>query len=151
MKKTVLFILAAVMLFSFAACGAKTPSASKGTYDELVSYMKSKNVISKDAKPVNINETAGYTIDNTEGEMPFSTVATKAEDFDGVWLFYFDESDEKIKEYLDKLDYFEGLIVVGGGANILQLEAYKGHFGIAFGDSCANKDAALEAFKGLAD
>lgn len=152
MKKITSLLLAVLAVFVLVGCGAaKAPSASTGSYEDVVAYMVEQKVISKDAAPVNINETEGYVVDNTEGQLPFSKVATVAEDYDGVWLFYFDQADAEVEAQFSSMDLNDGVIVIMGGANVLQTASHKGNFAIAFAEDYADKDAALKAFEGLAD
>lgn len=153
-KKSLCMILIIAMLtMGLTACGNSAPkpvNTATGTYDEMVKYLTDKGYIAKDTAPVDINSTEGYVQDNTGGEMPFAMVADKAEDYGGLWLFWWDTSDEsEADEYLEQLDYFDGLIVVWGGACVLQTEARSGCFAIAFAEDYAQKDAVLEDFNSL--
>ena len=147
--------LAAFMLvMSLAACGAKEPdpvNTKTCTYQEMVDYLKAKGFIKKDAQPVNMNTTAGYTQDNTGGEIPYFDLGDKAEDFDGLYLVWWDGANNS-QLYQDR---YENAVVNGntivfmGGASVMSLEDINGYFGIAFKEGFAQKDAVLEAFKAL--
>ncbi|MBO4418759.1 MAG: hypothetical protein J5789_02920 [Oscillospiraceae bacterium] len=131
---------------------APTVKASTSSFEDMVAYLTAKGFIAKDAQGIDINTTAGYVTDNTQGEMPFSTVATKAVDYDGLWLFWWDkDGDADVLQGWEYLDMNEGLIVIMGGANVLQSTAHKGYFAIAFAEDYARADAALEAFNAIED
>ncbi len=155
MRRALCMIFALTALVAvLAACGSKEPdpvNTRTGTYDEMVEYFKAKGYIGEDVTPVDINTTAGYTKDNTGGEMPFSTVADKAEDWGGLWLFWFDgenQSECYLSNFAD-IEMHGGVIVVLGGANILEAAAYSGYFAIAFAEDYAQKDAVLADFNSL--
>ena len=153
-KKALSLLLAAAMLAAvLTACGgSKGPdpvNTKTGTYDEMVEYLKAKGYIAADATPVDINTTAGYTTDNTGGEMPFSTVADKAEDWGGLWLFWFEDGGELYQSNFSGIGTNSGTIVIMGGANILQTAAYSGNFAIAFAEDYAQQDAVLADFNAL--
>ncbi len=154
MKKLLSIVLALALCLSLAACGEKEPdpvNAKTCTYDEMVDYLTAKGFIAEGTTPVDINTTAGYVQDNTGGEMPFSTVADKAEDWGGLWLFWFDGANQSecYTSNFANIAMNSGTIVIMGGANILQTAGYNGYFAIAFAEDYAQKDAALEAFNAL--
>lgn len=152
-KRIACALLAAVLMVAlFAACGGgsepKAVNTKTGTYDEMVAYLKAKGYIANDATPVDMNTTAGYTQDNTGGEMPYSTIADKAEDWGGLWLVWFDPNAEDQENY-NSMASNGGTIVIMGGANIFQPAANSGRFAIAFAEDYAQKDAVLADFNAL--
>lgn len=154
MKKFLSILLALTLCLSLAACGEKAveaPDPKTCSYDDMVAYLTSKGFIAEGTTPVDINTTPGYVTDNTGGEMPFSTVADKAEDWGGLWLFWFDGANQSecYTNNFANIAANSGMIVVMGGANILQTAGYNGYFAIAFAEDYAQKDAALEAFTAL--
>lgn len=123
---------------------------SKATYDEMVNYLKKKGFISKDVSPVDINKTKGYLEDHTGGKFTETAVADKADDYSGLWLFWWDPATKnKFDETLTSLNQNSGTIVLGGGAAVLTTQAHSGAFAIAFSKDYAQKDAALSAFQSL--
>ncbi len=154
MKKLLCALLAfAMMATVLAACGSKEPdpvNTKTGTYDEMVAYLTAKGYIAEGTTPVDITTTAGYVQDNTGGEMPFAPIADKAEDYGGLWLFWWSEesqTDESGAYYY--LAQNAGNIVYMGGACVLQTDAYSGAFAIAFADDYAQKDAVIADFNSL--
>ena len=137
-----------------AACGKKDDApdikTSSSSQEDLVSYFQSKGYIDKDAKPVDINETTGYLTDNTGGDFKETAVADKASDYNGLWIFWWDQ-----KEHSDRYEVYEsmkvnsGAILLGGGAAVLQTEAQNGAFAIAFAKDYGKKDEVLQDFKAL--
>ncbi len=151
MKQILCALLAAVLMVAlFAACSKEvTPvNTNTCTYDEMVAYLKDKGYIAKDATPVDMNTTAGYVQDNTGGDMPFSTIGDKAEDWGGLWLVWFDPN-AKDQEAYNSMASSGGTIVIMGGANIFQPAANSGRFAIAFAEDYAKKDDVLADFKAL--
>ena len=153
-RKIALVLAVCLIAVCFTACGAKEPdpvNTKTCTYDEMVNYLKAKGFIAKDAKPVDINTTPGYVKDNTGGEIPCFEIADKAEDFGGLYLFFWDGAKNS-QLYQDR---YENAVINGntvvymGGACVMSLEDINGYFGIAFKDGFAQKDAALKAFKAL--
>ena len=78
-------------------------------------------------------------------------VADKAQDFGGLWLFWFDvEGDSELyQSNFQNIAMNGGTIVIAGGAALLQTEAYSGNFAIAFAEGYAQKDAVLADFNAL--
>ena len=90
-KRTLCALLALVLACGLAACGgAKTVDPETCTYDEMVEYLTAKGYISKDAAPVDMLTAEGYLTDNTGGELPFAPFADKAQDYDGLWLMWWE-------------------------------------------------------------
>lgn len=152
MKKFVSLMLILVMCVSLlAACGVADPNPKTATYDEMVTWLTQKKFIAEGTAAVDINTTAGYVTDNTGGSFPFATLADKACDYDGLWLFWWDlENQTENYALYESMGNNSGTIVVAGGACVLTTEAQNGAFAIAFAEDYAQKDAVLEAFKALA-
>ena len=141
-----------VCLLSGCADGGKTKTVNAKTcsYDEMVEYLIGQEFISKDCKPVDINATDGYLVDNTGGEMTETAVADKAYDYDGLWLFWWDQENETdFTQVYNDMKVNANTILLGGGAKLLEVSAVNGAFAIAFSEDYANKDAVLEAFQAL--
>ena len=152
MKRTLsLFLCLAVIACCFAGCKkeVKHVNTKTGTYDEMVAYLKEKGYIAKDAKPVDINTTEDYVTDNTGGEFPYAEIADKAEDYDGLWLFWWKEGSELYENVYQNMAANAGTIVFMGGAAVISTEATNGLFAIAFGPDYAKKDDVLKDFKAL--
>lgn len=125
-------------------------NAMTSSYDEMVEYLESKGYISKDTTPVDINETKGYLVDNTGGNFPDTIVADKAFDYDGMWLFWWDQVEKTTNyETYASIKNNSGIIVLGGGAAILETSAANGSFAIAFSNDYAKKDEAVKDFKAI--
>lgn len=144
----------AMAVMALAGCGAsgnstKSVYTKSSSYEEMVTYLTDKGYIAKDCTPVNINETEGYLTDNTGGEWTDLAVADEAEDYDGLWLFYWDgaNSSDLYEEVYQNIAVNGNVILLGGGAALIQLDALNGYYGIAFSEDYANKDAALKAFE----
>lgn len=142
-------VLGAAMMTACSSTPA--PKTKTATYDEMVAWLTSKGYIAKDAAPVDINTTAGYVTDNTGGSFPYATLADKACDYNGLWLFWWDLSNKESETYsvYESMGNNSGFIVYAGGACVLQTEAYNGAFAIAFAADYAQKDAVLKDFKAL--
>ena len=144
-KRTFCALLSLVLVCGLAACGgAKAVDPKTCTYDEMVDYLTAKGYIPKDATPVDMLTTEGYLTDNTGGEIPFAPFADKAQDYDGLWLMWWDAAAPS-EAYTN---CFQNL-AMNGGAAILETSAYNGNFAIAFGDGYAQKDAVMADFQGL--
>jgi hypothetical protein len=153
--------LSALTVLSFAACSTNegsSPEESKtrkeqvlefmdslnsievtGTnvyatsYDDMVTYLKEQHVIDTTATGIDINATAGYVkkYDATYEEVV--KVADKAYDYNDVWLFWWDLSNNS--EYTDTYTSMKnnsGNIVISGGQYSLPTTAYSGCYAIAF-------------------
>ena len=152
MKKALCLVLAVLMLAACLIACEKAPepvNTKTCSYEEMVAYLTAKGYIAKDAKPVNINETAGYVQDNTGGEIPFVELADKAEDYDGLWLFWWKEGSDLYNNVYVNMAANAGTIVYMGGACVISTEAQSGNFAIAFKEGFAQKDAVLADFKAL--
>lgn len=157
MKKKVTALLLAGMMAAgtLLGCGSgsdtKEVNTSTASFDEMVSYLTEEGYIDKDCTPVNINETEGYLTDNTGGEWTDLVVADEAEDYDGLWLFYWNGQDKSdlYTEVYEQIAVNGNIILLGGGAALIQLDGFSGYFGIAFSDDYAQKDEALSAFEAL--
>ena len=151
-NRTLCALLALVLLCGLTACGgAKAVDPETCTYDEMVEYLTAKGYISKDAAPVDMLTTEGYLTDNTDGEIPFAPFADKAQDYDGLWLMWWDAAapSEAYTSCFQNLAMNGGTVVYMGGAAVLETAAHNGSFAIAFGDGYAQKDAVMADFQGL--
>lgn len=158
LKKVLCLVLVALMLVAvLAACGEKEDgkkdpdpvNAKTATYDEMVAYLKAKGYIADGTTPVDINTTAGYlTTDNAGGEI-VPVWADKAEDFGGLWIFWWD-----LNNPTDNYSIFEfapmnsGAMVYLGGACVLEGATFNGAFAI-FCKDYAQADAVIADFKAL--
>ena len=117
----------------------------------MVDYLTAKGYISKDAVPVDMLTTEGYLTDNTGGDIPYGPFADKAQDYDGLWLMWWDAAtpSEAYTNCFQNLAMNEGTIVYMGGAAVLETAAYNGSFAIAFGEGYAQKDAVTADFQAL--
>lgn len=152
-KRTLCALLALMLTLSLAACGgAKTVDPQTCTYDEMVAYLTAKGYIVKDAAPVDMLTTAGYVTDNTGGDMPFVPFADKAQDYDGLWLMWWDSAapSEAYTSCFQNIAMNGGVIVYMGGAAVLPTAACSGNFAVAFAEGYAQKDAVLADFSALA-
>lgn len=152
LKKSLCALLSLLLAASLAACGgAKSVDPSTCTYDEMVAYLTDKGYISKDAQPVDINTAEGYVQDNTGGDFAVCEVADKAQDFGGLWLFWFDAANnsELYQSNFQNIAMNGGTIVIMGGAAILETAAYNGNFAIAFAGDYAQADAVTADFTAL--
>ena len=154
LKKTMCAFLSMLLLAAcLTSCGSKDPSpvnTSTCTYDEMVAYLTAKGYIAEGTNPVDINTTEGYITDNTGGQFPFVTVADKAEDFGGLWLFWWDTANptDNYSTY-ESMSVNSGVMVFMGGAAVLESNAHSGAFAIAFAEDYAKTDAALADFNAL--
>ena len=151
-KRTLCALLALVLVCGLTACGgAKAVDPETCTYDEMVEYLTAKGYISKDAAPVDMLTAEGYLTDNTGGEFPFAPFADKAQDYDGLWLMWWDAAapSEAYTNCFQNLAMNGGTVVYMGGAAVLETAAHNGSFAIAFGDGYAQKDAVMADFQGL--
>lgn len=99
MKKAAAAVIAAVTVCGLVTgCSAKEEkievNTSTSSYEDMVSYFEQEGFISEDCEPVNINETSGYLQDNTGGQFTETQVADKAYDYDGLWLFWWDQENQ---------------------------------------------------------
>lgn len=157
MKKMISMILAAVVMVStLAGCGSgvskvQAPNTKTCSYEEMVSYLTSEGFIEEKAEPVNINETEGYLTDNTGGNWTELKVADEAYDYDGLYVFYWNPDDKSglYTEIYANIAVNGNLILLGGGAALLELDAFNGNFGIACSEDYAKKDEVIKAFDAL--
>lgn len=155
MKKTVAAVIAAVTLCGMlAGCAPKAEklavNASTASYEDMVKYLEQEGFITEGSEPVDINETAGYLKDNTGGEFTETKVADKAYDYDGLWLFWWDQENQTdMYEKYESMAVNGGTIVLGGGAAVLETEAKNGAYAIAFSEDYGKKQEAVDAFKAL--
>lgn len=144
--------VAAAFLLTICACGggAKVPNAKTASYDEVIAYLKDGGVIADDSSPADINNAEGYVTDNTGGEFSAAEIADKAFDYDGLYLFWWDlDNPGDLKENYDSIANNGGVIVISGGAAILETSGQNGPFAIAFSQDYAQKDKALELFSAM--
>ena len=153
LKKVLCLSLALLLLaVLFTACGEKAPdpvNTNTCSYEEMVAYLTAKGYIAKDAAPVDINTTEGYVTDNTGGEIPYAAMADKAEDFGGLWLFYWEKDSEAYNNVFVNAPANGNMLVYMGGACVLQAEAINGLYAVAFAEGYAQKDAVLADFNAL--
>ncbi len=152
MRKIVSLLLAVVMCMMLTACGEKVkdPNPKSCTYEEMVNWLTAKGYIAEGTTPVDINATAGYITDNTGGTLPYVTIADQANDYDGLWLFWWDLVNQTDNyQYYEGMGWNSGTIVYMGGAAFITTEAQNGAFAIAFSEDYAQADAVLAAFNAL--
>lgn len=107
-------------------------------YDDVVSYLQGKGVLSSETNPVNINETAGYLWDGSTYAVSTEAVAfaDKAYDYDGVWLIWWDISNgSEYEDVYTSMANNSGSIVVNGGQYSCPTSSYSGFYAIAFKDA----------------
>lgn len=107
-------------------------------YDDVVSYLQGKGVLSSETDPVNINETAGYLWDGSTYAVSTEAVAfaDKAYDYDGVWLIWWDiSSGSEYEDVYTSMANNSGSIVVNGGQYSCPTSSYSGFYAIAFKDA----------------
>jgi hypothetical protein len=143
-----------IIVLTLAACGNKTKTpdikTKSSTQEDLVSYFKEKGYIADEITPIDINETTGYLTDNSGGEFKETAVADVAYDYDGLWIFWWNQDKQTDRyETYDAMKKNAGTILLHGGALILQTEAQNGAFAIAFAEDYEEKEAVLADFKGL--
>lgn len=152
-KKTICALLVLLTLAaSLTACGgAKTVDPNTCTYDEMVAYLTEKGYIAEDASPVDMLTTEGYVTDNTGGSFPTAPFADRAEDYDGLWLIWWDSKtpSEAYTSCYSSMALNSGVIVYMGGAAVIQSAAWNGDFAIAFAEDYAQADAVIEDFSAL--
>lgn len=156
LKKVLLAASGLALALSLGACGGagdKAPepvNPASCTYEEMVDYLTESGFIAEDAEPIDMLTTEGYVTDNTGGQLPTAPFADKAEDFDGLWLMWWDPApSEAYENCFVNLAANNGVVVYQGGAAILETDAVNGNFAIAFGDGYAQQDEVLEAFQAL--
>ena len=142
-----------LLIVSLVACsgGAKAaPNARTASYDEMVAWLTQEGYIAEGTEPVDINTTPGYITDNTGGSFPTAVLADKAEDYGGLWLFWWDvENTTENYEIYQNMKMNSGMMVIEGGAAILQSAGQNGAYAIAFSPEYADQAEALEAFEAL--
>lgn len=150
-KLTSVFLAGLLLAVTVAGCGeGKSANAKTSSYEEMVSYLTEQGFISKDAQAVDINTTEGYVTDNTGGEMPVAEIADRACDYDGLWLFWWDlDNGTQYQDVYDGLTYNQDMLVIAGGAAILQASGHNGAYAIAFSEDYGKADEALKAFLAL--
>lgn len=151
-KQFAALFTAAVLVLSLTACGGQTdlPNAKTSSYDEMVAWLTEEGYISEEAQPIDINTTEGYVTDNTGGQFPVAVLADRAEDYEGLWLFWWDlENPTENYEVYQNLKVNAGMMMVGGGAAVLQSAAQNGAYAIAFAQDYPRQDDVVEAFEAL--
>ncbi len=154
MKKTALFLLVLLAAVYLPACGnsvSQPVNTIYGTYDDMVAYFVEKGYIAADCSPVDMLTTEGYVTDNTGGSIPCAPFADRAEDYDGLWLMWWDSStpSEAYESCFANIAMNDGTVVYQGGAATIKTAAYNGNFAIAFADGYAQADTVLENFQSL--
>lgn len=152
-KKIFAALLAAALLaLALTGCGGKTaaPNATTASYEEMVAWLTQEGYISEQAQPVDINTTEGYVTDNTGGQYSTAVLADKAEDYDGLWLFWWDlENPTDNYEVYQNMKVNDGTMMVDGGAAVLQSAARNGAYAIAFAPDYAQQEDVVAAFEAL--
>lgn len=135
---------------SLKTVSAQGLNASTSSYDDMVKELQDKGYIDKAAKPVDMNTAKSYLKDNTGGHFPQTAIADKANDYNGVWLLWWDQQ-KKTNNFANftSMANNQGTVVLGGGAATLTTAAVNGSYAIAFSQSYAKKDAATAAFKAI--
>ncbi|MCD8022223.1 MAG: hypothetical protein LUF30_04375 [Lachnospiraceae bacterium] len=126
----------------------KTTSADdlntyESSYDDIVAYLVEEGVIAEDAEPVDILTTEGYVTDNTGGSYPTYAFADIANDYDGVYLLWWNLAGES--ETLDVYSALQtnGVVVVMGGAVVFEnVSAVSGCYAIGFSADVDEETAA---------
>ena len=84
------------------------------------------------------------------GQFTETQVADKAYDYDGLWLFWWDQENQtEMYETYQSMGANQGTIVLGGGAAILQTEAKNGAYALAFSEDYEKKQDVVDAFEAL--
>lgn len=153
-KISLILLIVVIAISTMTGCSTKSvsaPDTKSGTYDEMVNYLISEGFIKKDATPIDINKTKGYLTDNTNGDWTNLVVADEAKDYDGLYLFYWNPSNESglYKEVYSNIAVNGNMILLGGGAAILELSALNGNFAIAFSKDYKESDEVIAKFKAL--
>ena len=151
-KRTICSLLALLLVCGLAAGGGTKIGGPKTcNKDEMVGEHNAKGDNNKNAVPVDMLTTEGYLTDNTGGDIPYGPFADKAQDYDGLWLMWWDAAtpSEAYTNCFQNLAMNEGTIVYMGGAAVLETAAYNGSFAIAFGEGYAQKDAVTADFQAL--
>ena len=141
-KRTICSLLALLLVCGLAACGGS---------DGLTVEKGKLHMSTKAALPPYEITTEGYLTDNTGGDIPYGPFADKAQDYDGLWLMWWDAAtpSEAYTNCFQNLAMNEGTIVYMGGAAVLETAAYNGSFAIAFGEGYAQKEAVTADFQAL--
>lgn len=151
--RVIILLMASLMAMCVLfGCGGKTevPNVKTAKMEDMVSYFQEKGYIKEEAQSVNINETSGYLTDNTGGEFTDTTVADEAYDYDGLYIFWWDlENPTENYENYESMGMNSGVIVIQGGAAIMETSAQNGAFAIAFSEDYADKDKVIEDFSSL--
>lgn len=145
---------AAVFCGMMAGCAVKEEkikvNASTSSYEDMVSYLEQEGFISAECEPVDINETTGYLQDNTGGEFTETKLADKAYDYDGLWLFWWDQENQtEMYEVYQSMGANQGTIVLAGRAAVLETEAVNGANALAFSEDYEKKQDVIDAFEAL--
>lgn len=155
-KKTICALLVVLTLAAcLTACSSEEtvtpPDPTTCTYDEMVEYLTAKGYIAEGTSPVDMLTTEGYVTDNTGGSFPTAPFADRAEDYDGLWLMWWDSEtpSEAYTSCYTSMAMNNGAIVYMGGAAVIQSAAWNGNFAIAFAEDYAQADAVTEDFSAL--
>ncbi len=124
----------------------------ESSYEDVLAYLIEKGVIAADVTPVDMNVTEGYITDNTGGQMPVAAIADKANDYNGVYLLWWD-----MKNPTDNIGSYTGLklngmvVIMGGAATFDKISANSGCFAIGFAEGTAEATvtAGVEAFNAI--
>lgn len=165
LKKTLVLALCAALLISLlTGCGNgetaqdnqnnQPLNAYTASYDEVVALLKSKGAIQDMDSAVDMNAVGGYWNDNANGGKSADPVVCSdiAKDFGGVYLLWFDIDGDYFATW-NNLAFNGGFMVYMGGMCTLQLDSYKGMFGLGFGEDVSEetKTSARAAFDALDD
>ena len=151
-KRFAALLVSMLLALLLSACSSETaqPNARTASYDDMVAWLIQEGYISGQAHPIDINTTEGYVTDNTGGEFPTAVLADRAEDYDGLWLFWWDlENPTENNAVYQNLKVNAGMMMVGGGAAVLQSAAQNGAYAIAFAEDYPQADAVTAAFEAL--
>lgn len=151
-KRFAALLTAVLLTLSLVSCGGSStpPNAKSASYDEMVAWMTQEGYIPEGTQPIDINTTEGYITDNTGGSFPTAVLADRAEDYDGLWLFWWDlENTTEAYEVYQNMKMNSGVMMIEGGAAVLQTAGHNGAYAIAFASDYSNQDQVLEAFEAL--
>lgn len=142
MKKLISALcLVLTMALLLTACGNSSGGTKKledlnaytASYEDVVAALQTEGVIAKGTQAVDINTTPGYYFDNTTGAPSTEAIAVPdvANDYDGVYLVKFDIDGQHVLDW-NTMRMSMGAILYNGGMAMLQLDAYKGLYGLGF-------------------
>lgn len=160
LRKIFVLTLCAVMFMSLlVGCSSgeteqndQPLNAYTASYDDVVAMMKKQGIIKDAENAVDMNTAGGYWNDNMNGGLASNPVigCDIARDYDGIYLIWFDVDGNYFADWVN-LKVNMGCMVYEGGMYTLQLDSYKGMFGLGFGADVSEeaKIAARAAFDTL--